>query len=374
MGVRILLDGPARDPARRLGRAVAVTASVPLLLVGVIGLVVLGYLVVMLVTNSVARSDQSRAAGYTAWAVVAAVLGLWLGLRLLRGRRRTILFLRRFGYVDATQAVSFAAVTALGGAWRLVTFDDELATGVGGRTAPRRASGFGIVFVLAAVAVFVLWFIRTGGNRLFNTVLASLHTTSGGSGDPDLDKIGTTLGAGLIVGLLMFIIGVLLIAITGVSVPILLFSYFRARRAERSKTARIRSAGEISGRVASLVRRGSRILAPRLVVVTVAHPVWQHAVHAFGHSVAAVIIDVSIPSESLRWEINTLLPVLGNRCVLVGRLDLLTRQLPDGRTVISSPFAGEIDGQEILAYRSDRPGLRRFARALRSTVEARVSH
>src|SRR5262249_2479597 len=79
--------------------------------------------------------------------------------------------------------------------------------------------------------------------------------------------------------------------------------------ADRALTERIRADRNIPGRVASIARRGRKILAPRLVVVTVAHAVWRQAVHAFAHSSAAVIIDVTIPSESLRWEITTLLPI-----------------------------------------------------------------
>jgi hypothetical protein len=157
-----------------------------------------------------------------------------------------------------------------------------------------------------------------------------------------------------------------------VSVPLLLLNYLRARRSERALTDRIRSDREISGRVSAIARRAGKVLAPRLVVVTVAHPVWRQAVHAFAHSAGAVIIDVTIPSDSLRWEVTTLLPVLGPRCVLVGRLDVLTHTQPDGRVVLSSPLARDVDGHQILAYRTDPRGLRRFARALRDTIDSRV--
>lgn len=371
MGVRIVLDGPRPDAGRKLGRAVAVAASLPLLLVGVVALIGLVYLVVLQLTDSVDPSDQDKAALYTAWCAVAAVIGLWAGLRLLRGRRRIVLFLRRFGYMDATRAVSFAATTALGGVWRLVTFDDEMARGVGGSTAPRRASGTGVVVLLAAVAGLVWWFMSAGADDMFADFQAS-GVVSSSTGSEGLDKIGTAIGAAMGVGIIMFILGVLLLVLLGVTVPLLLFNYARARRAERALTERIRSDRNIPGRVSAIARRGRKVLAPKLVVVTVAHAVWRQAVHAFANSSAAVIIDVTIPSESLRWEITTLLPALGRRCVLVGRLDALTRMLPNGRTVMDSPLARDIDGHEILAYRTDNQSLKRFARALRDTIEARV--
>ncbi|MEW8102774.1 MAG: hypothetical protein AB2785_13535, partial [Candidatus Thiodiazotropha endolucinida] len=47
---------------------------------------------------------------------------------LIRGRRRLVLFLRRFGYDEATEALSFAAASTMGQRWRLVTLDDTTVT------------------------------------------------------------------------------------------------------------------------------------------------------------------------------------------------------------------------------------------------------
>ncbi len=87
---------------------------------------------------------------------------------------------------------------------------------------------------------------------------------------------------------------------------------------------------------------------------------------------AVAIIDISVPSENLRWEIDALLPVMGRRCVLVGRLDLLTTPSWDGRTVFTSPLEHDIDGHEVLAYRPGPAGVRHFSRALKATIEARA--
>ncbi|MFS8096209.1 hypothetical protein LFM09_03630 [Lentzea alba] len=371
MSVRIVLDGPSPDMGRRMRRAVAVAAAVPLILVGVVGLIGLVYLVAMQVTDSVDSSDRTKVALYTAWCVVAAFAGLLIGLQLLRGRRQLVLFLRRFGYADATRALSFAATNAIGGSWRLVTLDDDMVKGVGGSAAPRKASGAGTFVLLAAVGVFVWWFYQFGADIVINDFVSSA-TVSGGSGGDGLDGIGKALGAAFALGIIIFILMWLLIALVGVSVPLLLFSYFKARRAERALTARIRSQREVPTRVAKMAKNSSKILSPRLTVVTVAHDSWQQAVIAFAHASGVVIIDVSIPSENLSWEINTLLPTLGHRCVLVGRLDVLTRTLPDGRTVVDGQLARDIGGHEILAYRPDPRGLRRFAKALRGTIESRV--
>jgi hypothetical protein len=51
-----------------------------------------------------------------AWAVSTplALFGVRRGLRLVRGRRSLVLFLRRFGYDDATGAVTFAVTRTIG--------------------------------------------------------------------------------------------------------------------------------------------------------------------------------------------------------------------------------------------------------------------
>ncbi|MES9827085.1 MAG: hypothetical protein ABW201_02315 [Candidatus Thiodiazotropha sp.] len=59
-------------------------------------------------------------------AMVIAVVGLALGLRLIRGHRRLVLFLRRFGYDEATEALSFAAVSATADSHVEIRFADIL--------------------------------------------------------------------------------------------------------------------------------------------------------------------------------------------------------------------------------------------------------
>ena len=60
------------------------------------------------------------------WAVATpvAIGGLRIGLRLVRRNRTLILFLRRFRYDDAQDAVTFAVLRTIGSSWRVVTLDD----------------------------------------------------------------------------------------------------------------------------------------------------------------------------------------------------------------------------------------------------------
>ena len=170
----------------------------------------------------------------------------------------------------------------------------------------------------------------------------------------------------------MLLTAVLTGIVAGISSLLLATTYGFARHAEHAKKDRIRSQKEVRSRSRTIMRRSRHIFAPRLVVVTVANPMWQQAVQSFARTAAIAIIDISVPSENLRWEISTLLPAMGRKCVLVGRLDLLTTQLIDGRTVFTSPLERDIDGHEVLAYRPDQSGVRHFSRALKATIEARA--
>lgn len=373
MAVRILLDGPSRAVGPRLARVLAVVAGLPLIAVGVVGLYgVILVAIFFIYTSPVTAKDQRDAVLTAAVCATAALAGLGLGLRLLRGRRRLVLFLRRFGFDDATRAVSFAATRAIGRSWRLVTLDDEKIKAVGGATGPRWLTGVTALLALVPL-VYVVWWMRThNSDSLIHDVMSSGGPSNAtGIANVLVNAVFAAMVSAAVVGLII-LSAIVMGIVAGMSSLLLATTYGFARRAEHAKKDRIRSQKEVRSRSQAIMRRSSHIFAPRLVVVTVAHPVWQQAVHSFAHTTAAAIIDISVPSENLRWEINTLLPVMGRRCILVGRLDLLTTQVQDGRTVFSSPLERDIDGHEVLAYRTDESGVRRFSRALKATIEARA--
>lgn len=368
MTVRILLDGPNRPAGPRMARALAVVISLPLILAGVIGWAGFAAMAYLFATSSTPATDLRNSMPAAAVFPAAALIGLPLGIRLLRGKRRVVLFLRRFGFADATKALSYAANAVIGRSARLVTFDDAKVKAVGGPAAPRRLAGLVIVTTIAAGSGFGWWLWAKGIDLIYSHTKVTSSTATSDFGK----AIGSAIGSAVAAAMAAFIIFVLA---TSFVVSASLFSgasYRFARRAERAKRIEINSVQDVRRRSRVITQRGSRIFAPRLLVVTVANEVWQQAVSSFARESAAVIIDVSIPSESVRWEIRTLLPVMGQRCILVGRLDLLTKQEPAGRTVVASPLARDIDGHEVLAYQADGPGTRRFSRALQATIEARA--
>jgi hypothetical protein len=78
---------------------------------------------------------------------------------------------------------------------------------------------------------------------------------------------------------------------------------------------------EIPGLVAQIARSSHRGMSARLWVVKVASPIWQDAVAALALRSERILIDVSLPSDNVLWEIEHLTPELAARCVFVGRHD-----------------------------------------------------
>lgn len=99
------------------------------------------YLAMPLVEGGVGEGVPGLDGDILALAVISTattILGLKVGLRLLRGQRRLVLFLRRFGCGEATKAATFAATKTLGRSWRLVTLDDASVAPLGVPTGMKR--------------------------------------------------------------------------------------------------------------------------------------------------------------------------------------------------------------------------------------------
>jgi hypothetical protein len=84
------------------------------------------------------------------------------------------------------------------------------------------------------------------------------------------------------------------------------------------------------------------------------------------------LVDVSEPTDNLAWEIEELRGRLGTRCVFIARHDRALPLAAAGTAVPRAPMERRVayllEGESILAYTSDRRGMRRFARALREKL------
>jgi hypothetical protein len=342
---------------------------------------------------------------FLAWGISTpiAIVGLKIGIRLLRGDRELVLFLRRFGYDDATKAVTFAAAKTVGGTWRLVTLDDKEIAPLGVPAGTRRLYGIGSgafsvgaklgeplfrVYALAVgamCAIVGLELLRAPDWRTtlddgtfdpyFDTFgqLVELH--------PPFDAMGWSLpGVFAVLATLTAVAAAAAVVYLGLMMlmfplaPVLVFLSSSAdamKAADEAKTLEITSATSIPFVASSVAESSRKVFAPRLVVLRVATPVWQETVKGFAAVSSVPLIDLSDVSENVLWEIEELTRMFGERCLLVGRHDRVARLAAP-----ETPAPGSLDerllrlldGHEVLAYTTDRRGIRRFARSLRARL------
>lgn len=422
MAVRITLDRPQRHLGSRVWRQATVLIGAALVLVGTAAmmvaipacLLVLAWLAGEDISVEIqARRTLSAADILTAWAISApvAILGLNRGMHLVRRGRSLVLFLRRFGYDDATSAVTYAVTRAIGHAWRIVTLDDAEIVAIGVPTGTRWIFGavtltsstvmallnavlrvfpalqlvlWGIVAVdlvrariwehaadldawfAVVTPYFDLLFVALKGRLPLEAVALSLHGAFAAC---------LVVMTGIVLGL-----GAALAAAPiawAVSAIVLFFSSFSAdavREAERGRTREIRSNVDVFQATHAVAQASRKLFGARLVVLRVASSLWQQTVLRLAGLSSVVLIDVSEPTQHLVWEIESL-AATHVPCVFIGHHDrvrgLAAQHEPaDEQT---RRVARLLEGEEVLAYTTDAAGMRRFAGALRSLLMERTA-
>ena len=171
-----------------------------------VGAIVLGFRL----NGTVDLGDEPAMWLWVAGGVLVGYVVLRLGLSLLRGRRQSALFLRRFGFTDATEALSTAVTRSLGRRWRLVTLDDSKVApvGVGGRSqwlfrAAPWLLGIGLF-------VFLVWILPGVFESQLDEALDDVVSqTVDESADPISAVFGAifaTLIVGIVVGVILFLV------------------------------------------------------------------------------------------------------------------------------------------------------------------------
>jgi hypothetical protein len=334
-----------------------------------------------------------------ALSLLMAFVGLRYGLRVVRGTRRTVLFLRRFGFDGAQQVVTFAVVSTIGGVWRLVTLDDAEMAPVGvdatakfvfglakpaGRIASAAASVifrtftwtiygmFGVIAVEVARARDVGRLFENGTLDRYLAVIERLMSARVPIAFYDFSLPGIFAVLATAFGIAFIGIAVTFVILLS---PIPLFpvvwmagaSARALREAETWKTATVQHPPDISRIAKEISRRSQRIFAPRIVVVRVESLLWPATVSALARGAAAVIVDISDPTENVLWELEEMERLCRGRYVLIGD-ETSIRRWSAGIDVepqsFSARFATQLGNLEVLAYATDEGGMRRFARAL----------
>jgi len=361
---------PAPGP-NRVWRLPVTLLGLVLVLIGVGALVPLTFVLVATVFFLRLDGELTLADDVNTWLTivglaVAGYLALRIGVRLLRGRRRSALFLRRFGFTDATRVLSEAVTRGLGRRWRLITLDDlrVVPVGLGRRSRLARAWPWLLAVALVVLVLGVLppWF-----DAEFDRAVDEAVQKSEEEGAGIIASIFTVFIVALVVAMVLIFVTLTPLAI-GAAVALFGFgARFAVRRAEGRRAVQVDHEKQVERAVRKVEQQTTRIYSPRLTVVRCAHGVWQAVVRGFADLTDVTLIDVSEASPGLLWELTELGPALSATWVLVGRHDRLKALLAD-----TSPDAVRLktllDGQSVLAYRTG--GTSTFPRAL----QARLTH
>jgi hypothetical protein len=357
MAINLVHDYPRQNRLRSLLFLLLRFVGALLLIVGLLAAVPVLFFLIFEIISIIEREPSGfDRGGVFDYLVVTAIMfvSLIVGVWLLRGRRRLVLFLRRFGFVGATEVLTFALADALGSSWRLITLDDYkvLPVGTGGRIRWTTLIAFMLSVLIPATLIF--WFWYTGFN--------------------DIIKANESRGLGGLIGtfIALLVIGLIIIALALLFVVIGVFSlgsYISVRRAERSKRLAIASADQIDPISRRVARRVRRVISPKLVVVSVTNAVWQDSVRRLATVSSALIVDISEPTQNLLWEISTLKPELRLHWILVAEQQRFTIWTAATESDLNQKLLAVLDGESVLAYSVERSDRKRFARALRNRLE-----
>jgi hypothetical protein len=412
----VVLDGPSQFPVRRLRRFIAVAIGGVIYVAGLFSVV--PFFVLSLAGGGTLVDPQNQAGTddelppaladhlLRNWLIAAGLMmvGLPLGIRMVRGRRELVLFLRRFGYSDATRTIS-AATARIGASWRMVTLDDAQIVPMGVETSVlgvvrgvRRVTGFvktasvvvawiyktamGVAFVAAGAIVGITYLRGEDVAALVDFRGEDISTLLDFSDQEDLTSLGAPFRAlliGLAVGAAAAVVFVVVNLIYVATIPI--WAWFSSvsdavQAAERSKTLKVYDAADVYTGATEVAKWRRKVFSPRLVVLTVDSQVWQLTVYAMAYVSAVPLIDVSEPTENLLWEIDTLRDRFGERCLFVGNIDRLGRFTGEEAPALSGSVTERADAlianETILAYGANDPSEKRFARALRAMLQDRA--
>jgi hypothetical protein len=416
VAINVVLDPPKRRIPRPLSERAGEVIGQALVVIGLVASVALVVLAIPALA-SIAGAFLRPAPGVSpsaaiigspvavVWlgSIVATGVGLGVGRRVLRGRRRLVLFLRRFRNRSASDAVTFAVAKYIGRSWRLITLDDSQIAPVGltgsakrmfalgglgarGVGAGRRlflATGqaLGAIVVLMALMMYayapdstpddermeVGWNALTGA--LFDAVVAGHPMRPFGINYETGFLVLAVLAVAVVIAcaLTIALVGFVRIALL-VPLSYLESSYETTLDSVRDERRRIMTEPELDSVVAEIRKERLRLTFPRLTVVRVRSEIWQRAVTGLAGLCHTILVDVSEPTESLVWEVESL-QRHEKRFLVVGDQRLVADLVsPTPPSDIHARLADRLRNEQILVYSTDDDGRKRFGRALRDLL------
>ncbi|MGZ8705687.1 MAG: RDD family protein [Aeromicrobium sp.] len=118
-------------------------------------------------------------------------------------------------------------------------------------------------------------------------------------------------------------------------------------------TLTVTNESELEAALTRVRRLSGRLRGPTRLYLDVADPIWKNVVLRLVAETDAVLIDVTVPSPNLLWEIETVGPMVRPRWILVGEREGVGRlaQIDSrGEPSPATQLADLLDGEEIVAY------------------------
>lgn len=240
--------------------------------------------------------------GWPLLAVLASPPLVLMGWLQAAGRKKLVLFLRRFGNEALNDAVRELVQTVLRRRARLVTLDDSAFVPLGPRWQGLAASLLPSGVLLVLIALGFAGFAKVVQSEIED------ETPFG----PALTLI---LFGILFVGLLAVLIALGLVAAA-------VRAHYVGRLSVRDETSLARALKKLR-RLRSLARAPT-IAAPMATVVSVSDALWQRTVASIAPMCDVTLVDISHPREAIRWELETL-RTAGARTVLLAQRDALAQ-------------------------------------------------
>lgn len=235
-------------------------------------------------------------------AILVSPLCVLVGWVLAAGRKDLVLFLRRFGNEALNDSVRDLIQANLRKRARLVTLDDSAFAPLGPRWLGLASSLAPSGVVLGAIAVGYAGFAKVAESELRE--------------ETPFGEALTLIQVGIV------LLGVLAGLTAAILFAAALRAHFLGRRMVHDDSSRERVLHRL--RALRSLARAPVIAAPMATVVTVTASEWQATVASIARMCDVTLIDISHPSESIHWELETLKEARV-RIVLLAQREALAR-------------------------------------------------
>lgn len=292
----------------------------------------------------------------TLYSISLGMLVLWCMWMFAAGRKKTVLFLRKFGNTMANEMVSGIIRSSLRGRARLFVLDDSVFPSVAISLRDRLGSfSYVLPFALATI-LFAFNLTATTGS--FSGSMTSEDYWTGErkeipSANLSNDKMQRVATNPLFtMPYAPFIWGWLAI----LSLPMVASGLTAVRGKRVIRTKRDLSHLLRTVRWATSWVAASRVMAPMMVLASSDDSIWREAVLRLIERCDFVIIDVTERTEHLQWELDACRSLARNRTILLAH-DSEAVEQDDWTTQVTIRYASDTAkaSKAISQYLSDHP-------------------